>query len=94
LLLLLRLTQVAGPIFETKIERFFWRDFSGEELLPENSFLGQQFLLDFKSSSNVLIWIESVGCPLGREITARTCSLLGNEGTPPDFERFFLEKRP
>jgi len=32
---------VAGPIFETKIERFFWRDFSGEELLPENSFLGQ-----------------------------------------------------
>ena len=23
-----------------KIERFFWRDFSGEELLPENSFLG------------------------------------------------------
>jgi len=24
-----------------KIERFFWRDFSGEELLPENSFLGQ-----------------------------------------------------
>ena len=36
-----RLTPVAGPIFETKIERFFWRDFSGEELLPENSFLGQ-----------------------------------------------------
>jgi len=35
------LTPVAGPIFETKIERFFWRDFSGEELLPENSFLGQ-----------------------------------------------------
>jgi len=33
-------TPVAGPIFETKIERFFWRDFSGEELLPENSFLG------------------------------------------------------
>jgi len=25
-----------------KIERFFWRDFSGEELLPENSFLGQK----------------------------------------------------
>jgi len=25
-----------------KIERFFWRDFSGEELLPENSFLGQR----------------------------------------------------
>jgi len=23
----------------------------------------------------------------GREITAGTCSLLGNEGTPPDFER-------
>jgi len=29
--------------------------------------------------------------PLGREI-AKTYSLLGNEGTPPDFERFFLEK--
>ena len=24
-----------------KIDRFFWREFSGEELLPENSFLGQ-----------------------------------------------------
>jgi len=24
-----------------KIKRFFWRDFSGEKLLPENSFLGQ-----------------------------------------------------
>jgi len=35
------MTPVAGPIFEQKIERFFWRDFSGEELLPENSFLGQ-----------------------------------------------------
>jgi len=28
--------------FRQKIERFFWRDFSGEELLPENSFLGQK----------------------------------------------------
>ena len=35
------LTPVAGLIFETKIERFFWRDFSGEKLLPKNSFLGQ-----------------------------------------------------
>jgi len=36
-------------------------------------------------------------CPrtaLGREITAGTCSLHGNEGTLPDFERFFLEKSP
>ena len=30
-----------------KIERFFWRDFSGEEF-PENSFLGQKMSLDFK----------------------------------------------
>jgi len=33
------LTPVAGLIFETKnraifLERFFWRDFSGEKLLP------------------------------------------------------------
>jgi len=34
-------TPVAGLIFETKIERCFWRDFSGEEFLPENRFLGQ-----------------------------------------------------
>ena len=38
-------TPVAGLIFETKnraiFRRFFWRDFSGEKLLPENSFLGQ-----------------------------------------------------
>jgi len=37
---------------------------------------------------------DLVGYPLGSEISAKTCSLLGNEGTPPDFERFFLEKRP
>jgi len=34
-------TPVAGLIFETKnraifLERFFWRDFSGAALLPEN----------------------------------------------------------
>jgi len=34
-------TPVAGLIFETKnrqffLERIFWRDFSGEKLLPEN----------------------------------------------------------
>jgi len=34
------LTPVAG-LSRQKIERFFWRDFSGEKLLPENSFLGQ-----------------------------------------------------
>ena len=37
---------------------------------------------------------RAVGCPLGREIIAKMCSLLGNEGTPPDFECFCLEKRP
>jgi len=26
---------------DKKIERFFWRDYSGEKLLPENRFLGQ-----------------------------------------------------
>ena len=47
-------------------------------------------------SNHVISWNGSRAdrCPLGREITAKTCSLLGNEGTPPDFERFFLEKRP
>jgi len=28
------LTPVAGLIFETFLERFFWKDFSGEKLLP------------------------------------------------------------
>ena len=36
--------------------------------------------------------LEAVGCPLGREITAGTCSLLGNEGTPPDFRTLLFEK--
>jgi len=77
-----------------KIERFFWRDFSGEELLPENSFPGPKIRSIL--SNQVISWYGSraVGCPLGRKITAGTCSLLGNVGTPPDFERFFLEKRP
>ena len=35
------ITPVAGLIFETKNRAIFRRDFSGEKLLPENSFLGQ-----------------------------------------------------
>jgi len=42
LLSFFNLTPVAGLIFETKIERYFLESFFlGEELLPENSFLGQ-----------------------------------------------------
>jgi len=35
------LTPVAGLIFETKNRAIFLERFSGEKLLPENSFLGQ-----------------------------------------------------
>ena len=40
-------------------------------------------------------FVSLVGGPLGREITAGTCSLLGNEGTPPEnlfrkIARFFV----
>jgi len=34
-------TRSQDQFLRQKIERFFWRDFSGEELLPENRFLGQ-----------------------------------------------------
>ena len=81
----------------------FWdqksSDFSGEifrerNYCPRTAFSGSNSCSIL--SHPVMSWYGSraVGCPLGREITAGTCSLLGNEGTPPDFERFFLEKRP
>ena len=92
------ITPVAGLIFETKKSS----DFSGEIFRERNYWPRTGF-----SGSNpcsilshpVMSWYGSrvVGCLIGREITAKTCSLLGNdsnEGTPPDFERFFLEKRP
>jgi len=37
----LRLRRSQDWFSRQKIERFFWRDFSGEKLLPENRFLGQ-----------------------------------------------------
>ena len=77
-------------------------DFSGEifrerNYCPRTGFSGSDPCSIL--SHPVMSWYGSraVGCPLGREITARTCFLLGNdsnEGTPPDFENFFLEKRP
>ena len=57
------LTPVAGPIFETKnraifLERFFGRGITAREHLSraKNS-------LDFKSSCNLVIWIESCWLP-------------------------------
>ena len=77
-------------------------DFSGEifrerNYCPRTGFSGSNPYSIL--SHPVMSWYGSrtVGCPIGREITTTTCSLLGNdsnEGTPPDFERFFLEKRP
>ena len=74
-------------------------DFSGEifrerNYCPRTAFSGSNSWSIL--SNHVISWYGSraVGCPIGREITAGTCSLLGNEGTPPDFEPFFLEKRP
>jgi len=81
----------------------FWdkksSDFSGQifrerNYCPRTSFSGSNSCSIL--SHPVMSWYGSrdVVCPLGRENTAETCSLLGNEGTPPDFKRFFLEKRP
>jgi len=80
--------------FWDKNRAIFWRDFSWEEFLPRTAFSGKKCRLIL--SNQVISWYGSrpVGCPLGREFTAKTCSLLGKEGIPPDFERFFLEKRP
>ena len=79
---------------DKKSSDFSGEIFPGEEFLPKNSFLGQKIRSIL--SNQVILWYGSraVGCPLGREFSAKTCSLLGNEGTPPDFEGFFLEKRP
>ena len=69
--------------------------FSGEEFLPRTAFSGKKCRSIFSNKVISLLYgFRAVGCPLGREFSAKTCSLLGNEGTPPDFERFFLEKRP
>jgi len=46
--ILMFLTPFADGFLRQKIERFFWRGFSGEEFLPENSFLEQKMSLDFK----------------------------------------------
>ena len=90
-----RVTPVAGPVFEAKIERYFLESFFLERnYCPRTAFSGSNSRSIL--SNQVISWNGSRvdRCPLGREITARTCSLPGNEGTPPDFERFFLEKRP
>ena len=89
------LTPVAGPIFEAKIERYFLESFFRERnYCPRTAFSGSNSRSIL--SNQVISWNGSRAdrCPLGRVITAKTCSLLGNEGTPPYFERFFLEKRP
>ena len=61
-------------------------DFSGEifrerNYRPRTAFSGSNSCSIL--SHPVMSWYGSraVGCPIGREITARTCSLLGNEGT-------------
>ena len=74
-------------------------DFSGEifrerNYCPRTAFSGSNSRLILSNQVNSWYGSRAVGCPLGREITAKTCSLLGNEGTHPDFQRFFLEKRP
>ena len=67
---------------------------SGEEFLPRTAFSGKKCRSIL--SNQVISWNRSRAdrCPLGREFSAKTCSLLENEGTLSDFERFFLEKRP
>ena len=89
------ITPVAGQIFEAKIERYFLDSFFRERnYCPRTDFSGKKCRSILRNQ--VIPWNGSRAdpCPLGREITAGMCSLLGNEGTPPDFERVFLEKRP
>ena len=62
--------------FWDKNRAIFRRDFSGEEFLPENNFLGPKIRSIL--SNHVISWNGSRAdrCPLGREITAKKCSLL------------------
>jgi len=75
-------------------ERYFLESFFRERnYCPRIAFSDQKCRSIL--SNQVISWNGSRAdpCPLGREITARTCSVLGNEGTTPDFERLLLEKR-
>ena len=90
------------PIFSHAGRRTDFRDnkssdFSGEifrerNYCPRTAFLG--CISCSILSNQVISWYGSraVGCPLGREITAWTCSFLGNEGTPPDFDASFWKR--
>ena len=73
--------------WDKKSSDFSGEIFPGEEFLPRTAFSGKKCRSIL--SNQVISWYESrtVGCPLGREFTAKTCSLLGNEGTPPDAGR-------
>jgi len=79
------------------------RDFSGEIFLernycPRTGFSGSN---PWKNSSHPVKCLdmdrELLAAQSGGKLLPELCSLPGNnsnEGTPPDFERFFLEKRP
>ena len=79
-----RLTPVAGPIFETKIESFSLESFFLERnYCPRSLFSGSNACSIL--SNQVNSWNESRADPCphsGGYIAARTCSLFGNEGTP------------
>jgi len=71
-------TPVAGLIFWGKNRAIFSGElFSGEEFLPRTAFPGKK--CRSICSNQVISWYGSsaVDCPLGREFSAKTCSLLG-----------------
>ena len=91
----LKVTPVAGLIFETKIERYFLESFFRERnYCPRKMFSGSN--ARSISSNQVNSWNESRADPrpLGRiHYCPNVFSSLKRRNTP-DFECFFLKKRP
>ena len=88
-------TPVAGPIFETKIESFFLESFFLERnYCPRTDFSGGNACSIL--SHPVISWNESRAdpCPLERIHYCQNVFSSWKRRNTPDFERFFLEKRP
>ena len=71
-----KLTPVAGLLLRQKSSDIFLRAFFGRGIFAQNSFSVKKCRSIL--SNQVISWYGSraVGCPLGREFSAKTCSLL------------------